>query len=73
MDESMREKKQLNIEYALDDALDILRQGQNRLLLEPRKVRPAFLDTFLFSGRFNSVLGQSLLKNSVGPLLDLLS
>jgi hypothetical protein len=57
MDKSMREKKQLNIEYALDDALDILRQGQNRLLLEPRKVRPAFLDTFLFSGRFNSVLG----------------
>ena len=47
----------LQISYGLDDVVAILRAGRNRKLVERRRVTAAALDDFLFSGRFNSVLG----------------
>ncbi|MGH7889948.1 MAG: hypothetical protein ACRENF_05290 [Thermodesulfobacteriota bacterium] len=45
------------ISYDLKDVISILQEGENKKLYGTRKVRPTFLDTFLYSGRFNSVLG----------------
>lgn len=47
----------LQVEYKLDDAIAILRAGFNTKFQETRRLRPSVLDQFLFSGRFNSVLG----------------
>jgi hypothetical protein len=41
----------------LKDVLEILQEGDNKKLNDARKVKPPFLDIFLYSGRFNSVLG----------------
>lgn len=45
------------ISYDLNDVIEILRRAGNKKLFEIKTVRPTFLDSFLFSGRFNSVLG----------------
>jgi hypothetical protein len=45
------------ISYDLQDVISILQEGENKKLHGIRKVKPTFLDTFLYSGRFNSVLG----------------
>lgn len=45
------------ITYNLDDVISILKKAGSKHLRSTKKVSPAFLDTFLYSGRFNSVLG----------------
>jgi hypothetical protein len=47
----------VHINFSLDDAIAILRDGDNRKLYEARRVKASNLDYFLLSGRFNSVLG----------------
>lgn len=50
-------RNSIAISYDLEDVISILREGSNKKLYGTRKVKPTFLDTFLYSGRFNSVLG----------------
>lgn len=45
------------LRYVLDDVLKILRTGNSKILHGPRRIKHAYIDQFLFSGRFNSVLG----------------
>lgn len=47
----------MEIIYDLHDAVQLLESGQNRKLLEARKLKTSVLNHFLYSGRFNSVLG----------------
>lgn len=49
--------RRTEVNYDLEDVLAILRAGQNRKLAEPRQIRASVIDHFLFSERFNSVLG----------------
>ncbi len=53
----MLERSTIQVTYNLDDVLEILRRGQNKKLYEPRRIKVSVIDHFLFSGRFNSVLG----------------
>ena len=43
--------------FNLDDVLTILRNAGNKKVSHFKKVKASFLDNFLFSGKFNSVLG----------------
>ena len=43
--------------FEIDSVIEILKQAQNKRITETKKVKPTFLDSFLFSGKFNSVLG----------------
>lgn len=49
--------KNYNISYNLDDVMQILRASNNKKLDNIKKVKSSFVDNFLYSGRFNSVLG----------------
>ena len=53
----MSERSTIQVTYDLNDVLEILRAGQNKKLYEPRRIKVSVIDHFLFSGRFNSVLG----------------
>ena len=53
----MSDRSTIQVTYDLDDVLEILRRGQNKKLYEPRRIKASVIDHFLFSGRFNSVLG----------------
>lgn len=53
----MSERPTLQVTYDLNDVLAILRTAGNKKLFEPRRIKPSVIDHFLFSGRFNSVLG----------------
>jgi len=53
----MSEQSPLQVTYDLNDVLEILRAGDNKKLFEPRRIKPSVIDHFLFSGKFNSVLG----------------
>lgn len=53
----MSERSTIQVTYDLDDVLEILRRGQNKKLYEPRRIKVSVIDHFLYSGRFNSVLG----------------
>ena len=63
----MTAKKQsrnlIPITYDLSDVFNILRAANNKRFLEAKKVRPTFIDSFLYSGRFNSVLGLDGFQN----------
>lgn len=48
-------KKSLEVSFSLDSVLELVRESPK--FIEPCKVSPALIDTFLYSGRFNSVLG----------------
>lgn len=50
-------KKSTHVSFDLDDVLAILRAGQSKKLTEPRGISASVIDHFLYSGRFNSVLG----------------
>jgi len=50
-------KSLISVSYDLTDVMRILEQSGNKRLLNTKKVKPTFIDTFLYSGRFNSVLG----------------
>lgn len=73
----MNERSALQVTYDLNDVLDILRAAQNKKLYEPRRLRASVIDHFLYSGRFNSVLGldgfkifKSKLKDIIGRVND---
>jgi len=51
------DRSTIQVTYNLDDVLEILRRGQNKKLYEPRRIKLSVIDHFLYSGRFNSVLG----------------
>lgn len=53
----MSDRSTIQVTYNLDDVLEILRRGQNKKLYEPRRIKVSVIDHFLYSGRFNSVLG----------------
>ena len=50
-------KGKREFEFKLDDVIAILRVGENKKLFDSKRVKPSFIDLFLYSGRFNSVLG----------------
>ncbi|WP_447985471.1 hypothetical protein [Nitrospira sp. Nam74] len=58
--------------YDLQDVIDILREADNKKLYEMRKVKPTFIDSFLFSGKFNSVLGLDGFQRFKDALRDLI-
>jgi hypothetical protein len=45
------------VSYVLDDVIEILKAGRSDKLFASRPIRAEIIDDFLFSGRFNSVLG----------------
>jgi hypothetical protein len=47
----------MSTDFDLSDVIQILQDGENRKLFEARRLKISSLDYFLFSGRFNSVLG----------------
>jgi hypothetical protein len=47
----------IQVSFDLKDVISILENAGNKKLYDSKKVKPSFLDTFLYSGRFNSVLG----------------
>lgn len=57
MSVTKQSKEILAVSYDLKDVFDILQKSSNKKVTETKKVRPTFIDTFLYSGRFNSVLG----------------
>jgi hypothetical protein len=58
--------------YGLQDVIAILREAGNKRLYETRKVKPTFIDSFLFSGKFNSVLGLDGFQRFKDALRDLI-
>jgi len=54
---AVKERSAIQVTYDLNDVLEILRRGQNKKLYEPRRIKVSVIDHFLYSGRFNSVLG----------------
>jgi hypothetical protein len=58
--------------YGLQDVIAILREAGNKKLYETRKVKPTFIDSFLFSGKFNSVLGLDGFQRFKDALRDLI-
>jgi len=50
-------RKEFKVNFDLSDVLQILKSSDRQKIYDAKKVRPSFLDYFLYSGRFNSVLG----------------
>ena len=51
-------KTRVDVTYDMNDVFSILKSSENAKEYEIRKVAISVVDTFLYSGRFNSVLGQ---------------
>ncbi len=69
----MSERPALEVEYDLSDVLDILRAGGSKKVAEPRRIKPSVIDHFLFSGRFNSVLGPDGFRVFKAKLKDVIA
>jgi len=67
------EHSTIQVTYDLDDVLEILRRGQNKKLYEPRRIKVSVIDHFLFSGRFNSVLGLDGFRIFKGKLKEVIA
>jgi len=58
--------------YDLNDVIAILREAGNKKLSETRNIKTTFIDSFLFSGKFNSVLGPDGFQRFKEALRDLI-